>query len=368
MYRLKMQQEQEMATMTIKDIARICGVSISTVSRAINNDPAINEKTRERIMQVVREFNYIPNNNARNLKMAESNTVALIVKGINNPFFQGMFPYFQKELVAAGCDYFLHTISGSADEVYVAEEIAKEKRLKGIILLGGTMDYPDVVLKRIHVPLVLCSVAGFGVNDPNGGSHVSSVSIDDEKEAHKVVSYLCDRGHRQIAMLTGVRGDTNVGMMRLRGYRRALEENGIAYDEDLVAFMDEKNQEYTEANGYQMMTRLLKGRKKFTAVFVIADRMAIGAYKAIYDAGLRIPDDISVVGFDGIELTRYMEPSMTTVIQPVQKMTESSVRLLMDQINGSTERKHLLYEAELHERDSVLDLNAVFPKAELLHA
>lgn len=348
-----------MATMTIRDIARICNVSISTVSRAINNDPAINKKTRDRIMRVVRKFNYIPNNSARNLKMTESNTVALIVKGINNPFFQGMFPYFQKELVAAGCDYFLHTIAGDADEVYVAEEIAKEKRLKGIILLGGTMDYPDVVLQSIHVPLVLCSVAGLGVNDPDGGSQVSSVSVDDEKEAHKVVSYLCRKGHRSIAMITGVRGDTNVGMMRLRGYRRALEENGIPFDEDLVAYMDESNPEYTEDNGYKMMMHLLKGEKKFTAVFVIADRMAIGAYKAIYDSGLRIPGDISVVGFDGIELTKYMEPSMTTVMQPVQKMTESSVKLLMDQIGGSTERRHLLYEAELLERDSVLDLRAV---------
>ena len=94
-----------MAAMTIRDIARLCNVSISTVSRAINNDPSINEKTRERVMSVVRKFNYIPNNSARNLKMTESNTVALIVKGVNNPFFQGMFPYFQKELVENGYDY-----------------------------------------------------------------------------------------------------------------------------------------------------------------------------------------------------------------------------------------------------------------------
>lgn len=346
-----------MAALTIKDIARICNVSISTVSRAINNDPSINEKTRERVMSVVRKFNYIPNNSARNLKMTESNTVALIVKGVNNPFFQGMFPYFQKELVENGYDYFLHTISGDADEVYVAEEIAKEKRLKGIILLGGTMDYPDVVLKNMQVPMVLCSVAGRGVNETTGPVHVSSVSIDDPKEAYKVTDYLIHKGHRKIAMLTGTREDNTVGLLRLSGYRRALEDNGIPYDEDLIAYMDAQNPEYTEANGYAMMTRLLKRKKEFTAVFVIADRMAIGAYKAIYDAGLKIPQDISVVGFDGIELTRYMKPSLTTVIQPVQKMVDSSVRLLMAQIGGSQEREHLVYEAELHERDSVLDKN-----------
>lgn len=345
-----------MATMTIKDIARICGVSISTVSRAINNDPAINSKTRERVMEVVHEFNYIPNNSARNLKMTESNTVALIVKGINNPFFQGMFPYFQRELVDNGCNYFLHTIPGDADEVYVAEEIAKEKRLKGIILLGGTMNYPDVVLKNMNTPLVLCSVAGFGVGDEKTSSHVSSVSIDDFQEAYKVVNYFIRKGHRHIATITGTRADNSVGMMRLHGYRKALEDHGIAYDDDLVSYMNMENPEYTEANGYAMMKRLLKGKKKFTAVFVIADRMAIGAYKAIFDEGLRIPEDISVIGFDGIELTKYMEPSLTTVIQPVQKMVDSSVRLLMDQIAGSPKREHLVYEAELFERDSVRDL------------
>ena len=154
-----------MAALTIKDIARICNVSISTVSRAINNDPTINAKTRERVMEVVREFNYIPNNSARNLKMTESNTVALIVKGINNPFFQGMFPYFQKRLEDLGYQYLLHTVGGDADEGYVAEAIAKEKRLKGIIFLGGKMNYPEKILENIRIPMVLCSVAGLSHED-----------------------------------------------------------------------------------------------------------------------------------------------------------------------------------------------------------
>ncbi len=345
-----------MATLTIKDIARICGVSISTVSRAINNDPGINAKTKDRVMEVVREFNYIPNNSARNLKMTESNTVALIVKGINNPFFQGMFPLFQETLEREGYQFLLHTVSADADESYVAEEIAKEKRLKGIIFLGGKMDYPEKVLKNIHVPLVLCSVAGVSRDDADNVS-VSTVSIDDFKEAHKVVDYLCKKGHRRIAIVTSQRNDYTVGRTRLEGYKKALEDNGIAYDDALVGYMEE-NPEYTEANGYNIMERLIKSGKEFTAVFVISDRMAVGAYKAIYDAGKRIPEDYSVIGFDGIELTRYMYPSLTTVIQPVREMVDSSIRMLVEQIKDmdGSPRQQKIYEAKLQERESVREM------------
>ncbi len=343
-----------MATLTIKDIARLCGVSISTVSRAINNDPEINKNTRDRVMEVVREFNYIPNNSARNLKMTESNTVALIVKGINNPFFLGMFPLFQAQLEKEGYQYLLHTVGGDADESYVAEEIAKEKRLKGIIFLGGQMDYPEKVLENIRVPLVLCSVAGVSRNIDITPT-VSSVSIDDVAESYKLVDYLVKHGHRRIAIITGQKNDYTVGKMRLRGYINALKDNGIPYDEELVGYMEDP--EFTEANGYSIMKKMLESGKEFTAVFVISDRMAVGATKAIYDAGKKIPEDISVIGFDGIELTRYLQPSLTTVIQPVQQMVDSSIHLLMEQINGSPERQALAYSAELHERDSVLDLN-----------
>ncbi len=343
-----------MAALTIKDIALICGVSISTVSRAINDDPGINANTRARVMEVVKEFNYIPNNSARNLKMTESNTVALIVKGLNNPFFQGMFPLFQEALEREGYQFLLHTVRADSDESYVAEEIAKEKRLKGIIFLGGKMDYPEKVLENIRIPLVLCSVAGRSGSDEEK-ILVSSVSIDDPKEAYKVVDYLCKNGHKRIAIVTGQKSDSTVGPLRLQGYKQALLDNGIEYDESLVGYMGD-NPEYSEANGYCIMEQLLKNGGDFTAVFVISDRMAVGVYKAIYDAGKRIPEDYSVIGFDGIELTHYMQPSLTTVVQPVQQMVDSSIKMLMEQIEDSSVRQRRTYEAELHERDSVLNL------------
>lgn len=344
-----------MAGLTIKDIARICNVSISTVSRAINNDHGINSQTRERVLQVAKQFGYVPNNSARNLKMAESNTIALMSKGMNNPFFQGMYPYFQQELEKYNYEFLLHSMPEEIDEGYEAEEIAKEKRLKGMIFLGGRLDYPEAVLGNIQVPFVLCSV-GSAVSVNMTNMNVSSVSIDDEKEAYKVVKYLIRMGHRRIAIIAGKKHDHTVAFLRESGYRRAINESGIEMDPELIRYLDDSIPEYTEANGYATMKKLLESGTDFTAVFVISDRMATGAYKAIYDSGRKIPRDISVVGFDGIELSRYLYPSLTTVVQPVQKMVKSSVELLRAQIMGDTTKKHLIYDAELSEADSVRNL------------
>lgn len=344
-----------MASLTIKDIARICGVSISTVSRAINDDPGINSATKDRVMQVVKQFNYVPNNSARNLKMTESTTIALMVKGINNPFFQSMFRDFQEGLEEKGYTFLMHTVAENADEGRAAESVAKEKRLKGLIFLGGIMDYPEVVLENINIPFVLCSVA-MAADYRKTIPKVSSVSIDDELEAYKTVSYLIQRGHRKIAIITSRRADYTVGYLRLRGYQKALDDNGIDFDPELVGYNHDEIQEYTEANGYAVMNDLLNRDKEFTAVFAISDRLAIGAYKAIYDAGKRIPDDYSVVGFDGIDVGKYLYPALTTVVQPAHQMAESSIDLLMKQINGDQIRKQVTYEAHLLERDSVRDI------------
>ena len=344
-----------MANMTIKDIARICDVSISTVSRAMNNDPGVNEHTKERIMQVVREFNFIPNNSARNLKMAESNTIALLIKGINNPFFHGMYPYFQRGLEKEGYQFLLHAVTEDQDEAHVAEEIAKEKRLKGIIFLGGKIEQPAELQERIRIPIVLCSVAARPEMAPE--RQCMTVGIDDVRESFKVVDYLCKKGHRRIAIISGKRSDYTVGRLRLEGYRQALQANGIEFDPALTGYMKEELPEYSEANGYAVTRELLESGADFTAVFAISDRTAMGVYKAIYDAGKRIPEDYSVIGFDGIEMTKYMYPALTTVIQPVEQMVQSCIDLLMKQLRGKTVPEQLIYEAALCERESVREIS-----------
>lgn len=342
-----------MANLTIKDIARICGVGISTVSRAINDDPGINKDTQKRILKVIEEYNYVPNNSARNLKMTESNTIALLIKGIDNQFFQGMLKIFEEELNKLEYTFLLHAVGEEQDDASVAVELAKEKRLKGIIFLGGQMDSPEERLKGIGIPYVLCTVA---VNMLAPKRQCSSVSIDDEKESYRAVDYLCKKGHKRIAMISGRETDQAVGGLRLKGYRNALKDNGIEIDEELIRYMKYDIPEYSVENGYAVTKELLESDIQCTAIYAISDLTAFGAYKAIFESGKKIPEDYSVMGFDGIKVSQYFHPSLTTMVQPCEQMVKSSIELLMDAINGNNEKKQLIFEAGLCERDSVKEL------------
>lgn len=339
-----------MANLTIKDIAKICGVGTSTVSRAINDDPGINPETKERILQVVKEFRYVPNASARNLKYTETNTIGLLVKGRNNRFFQGMYADFEQKLQKAGYDFTLREISSNSAEEdgLVANDMVKEKRLKGIIILGGMIPNVDALQSYIDIPYVLCTVA---IDSQN--TECNLVGIDDELESYKVVDYLIQKGHKKIAIIAGQKSDYAVGGKRLEGYKKALLANGIEFDPELVGYQKEELPFFGPANGYSVMQELLDSGKEFTAVFVISDLIAFGAYKAIYDAGKKIPEDYSVVGFDGIELTDYMYPALTTVRQPVENYVKTSVETLIRLLDGGEENNHQIFEAELIERDSV---------------
>ena len=334
---------------TIKDIARIAGVGVSTVSRAINDDPTINEKTRERVLKICEENHYVPNNSARNLKMTESNTVALLVMGIENIFFTSMFGRFQKELEAKGYDFFLHAVSEWSDAVDVAMELTTEKRLKGIIFLGGQMDHSKEKLKKMNIPYVLCTVAREG---EKFHADLPTVSIDDKAASKTIVEYLIKNGHKRIAIIAGNKADLAIGERRLSGYKHALEDNGIAVDESLIFRQKEEIPGYTPKNGYAVAKEILASGLKFSALYCTSDLVAMGAYKALNEAGVRIPEDVSVVGFDGINLGNFLNPPLTTMVQPRDELITASVEKLVAAMEGA-EVSQDIFEAKLLERKSV---------------
>jgi len=174
----------------------------------------------------------------------------------------------------------------------------------------------------------------------------------------RAVSYLCEQGHRRIAILAGRAGESScgVGTLRLAGYRRALEEHGIDFDPELVAYMSEDLPEYSMPNGYDTMKRLLARGADFTAVFAVSDTMAFGAVRALREAGRRIPEDCSIVGYDGQYYTEFMTPSLTTVVQPVSEMALKSVELLDDAIRRDAPPVCVTYDAELRVRESVMKI------------
>lgn len=342
-----------MGNLTIRDIARICNVSTSTVSRAMNNDTGINKQTREKVLKVIEENHFVPNNSARNLKMIESNTIALLIKGIDNPFFQSMLHEFEVELQKVKYSFIIHAVGEEQDAISVAMELVKEKKLKGIIFLGGWFSNSEKRLKGIGVPFVICTGAA-----PEGDKEQFNpiVSVDDVKGGYQVTDYLCKMGHKRIVIITSKYTDNSVGKLRLEGYKQALADNGIPYDPNLVKYMDPELREYSMANGYEVTKKLIEEKTDFTAMFAISDVLAFGAYKAIMEAGKTIPGDYSIVGYDGLESTGYYHPSLTTLQQPSADMVVASINQLMGLIEGNTIETKIQFEGTLVERDSVKKL------------
>lgn len=343
-----------MEELTIKDIARICGVGVSTVSRAINNHPDINPETRQKVMETIRMQGYIPNNSARNLKRTESRSIAVLVKGMTNPFFSSMIKVIEAEIKRKKYTMVLHHVNHKEDEVDVALELVKEKRVRGIIFLGGYFNHAEEKLEKLHVPFLLSTVGC----PPENVSHkqYSFLTVDDEKESHRMVEHLIASGHRRIAILCAESEDKSIGYLRLSGYRKALAEHGIAKDERLIRRMKQEIESYSYQNGYAMTKELLTECPDVTAIFAISDIMAMGACRAIEDMGKRVPKDISVAGFDGIEAGDYFIPRITTIRQPVEEIALETIKLLFEILAGRQKHQHRVFDGELLCKESTRPL------------
>ena len=339
-----------MGQVTIKDIAKICGVGVSTVSRAINNHPDINPETKQLIMDTIQEYNYVPNNSAQNLKRVESNTIALLTKGVGNPLFAEMIQTVQSDVLGKDYLFVLQQVDEMENELEVGARLANEKRLKGMIFMGGASRPKEELLARIQVPYVICTVDAVM---PENMDHYGIVSIDDEAESYRLIDYLCRMGHKKIAIITAYAHDTSIGKLRLDGYRRALADYGIECADSLVVHMPAKGQVYTMKNGYDQTMKLLQSGEKFTAVYAISDTLAIGACKAIFDYGLKVPDDISVVGCDGLDMASYYQPAITTIEQPLTEMALETSRILFELIREKGGRRKHIFEARIREGQSV---------------
>ena len=339
---------------TIRDIAKKCGAGVSTVSRAINNHPDINEETRQLILDTIEKYGYVPNNSARNLKRTESQTIAVLVKGINNPFFADMIRIIEKKIVRAGYSFILQQVEEREDEIETAVMLEKEKRLKGVIFLGGIYTHPEQDFNKLTVPFVVSTV---DVTIPESMKNGAAVSIDDMTESKKMTDYLLSRGYRRIALLTAPVDDESIGKCRLAGYLSALRGAGIDPEAGLIRHMPADAQTYSVEVGYRMTRELISSGVFFDCVYAISDTMAVGACRALYEAGIKVAADCGVAGFDGIDIGKYYCPSITTVAQPRSEMSECTVDLLLDQLQGEDARgrnRKTIFPARQIPRESTL--------------
>ncbi|MFI3175144.1 MAG: LacI family DNA-binding transcriptional regulator [Bacillota bacterium] len=339
-----------MKTMTIKDIAKMAGIGVSTVSRAMNDHSDVSAKTKEKVLKIIEENQYIPNNSARNLKRTDINAVGILVKAIDNPFFSKMIRVYEQEIHKERYDFFLEHVDEAQDEIMVAVQLAKEKRLKGIIFLGGHFNRSKKELNQVPVPYVLSTL---GMDESLlEGILASSISVNDQVESKKMVEYLYSLGHRDIAFLSGTEKNESIGELRQKGYEEALLSHDIPINEEYIVPMSESYPPFSMECGYHMMKELMGRNTKVTAVFAISDIVAIGAMKAIFEAGKRVPEDYAVAGFDGLENSYYYEPSITTIEQPLERMAKESIRMLFTMIRTKKEVKNQVLDGELLKRAS----------------
>ena len=337
--------------MNIRDIAKISGVGVSTVSRVLNNHPDVKESTRERVLAVIRESNYVPNNSARILKQNNTKNIGVLVKGVFNPFFSELINVIGSKIneknytmILQQNDYVLE------HEVENIISFVKEKRLQGIICLGGNfIDLDEDSFKNIDVPVVLTSV---NTVSPLGRDKYSTVGIDNLQASYSATEYLIKKGHTNIALMIGEENDFCVSWWRYKGYIKALREYDTEVNDDNLLIGD-----YDTKKAYEETLKFLKRRKDITAIFAISDFMAIGAARAVVDSGLVVGKDVSILGFDGMDISCYYNPGISTIKQPKKEMAEKSVEILFELLKGNGENKHILLDTELLERESSSCIN-----------
>ena len=334
-----------MEQVTIKDLAKLCGVGVSTISRAINNHPDINPETKTMILQKAKECGYVPNNSARNLKRTDSKSVAVLVKGITNPFFTKMIKIIEEECKKQHYSMYLQHVESEEDEVVVAQKLIKEKRLRGIVFLGGLYVHSEEKLEKLTVPYVF-STAGM-VSHNYDQQLYSSITVDDRKESCRMVEYLIELGHKKIAIIVADHEEESIGMLRLQGYKDALQKHNITIDEQLIISSELDKEHFSMKNGYEAVKELLKRNVSFTAVYAVSDTLAIGAMRGLHEENIQIPEQISVAGYDGLDMIHYVVPSITSVKQPTEKIAYETMQLLFDIIAGNRKPQHIRFDAEI---------------------
>lgn len=341
--------------MTIKDIAQRAGYAVGTVSRVLNGHPDVSDEARAKILAVVAETGFQPNDNARHLKQRESSSIAVIVKGARNLLFAGILEEIQSRVRAAGRAAAVYYLDEDDDEVEQAVRVCRELKPLGILFLGGNQNNFADRFERVTCPCVLVTTRA----DTMGFQNLSSVSTDDAEGAAQAIRRLIEAGHRRIGVIGGHfragcgRGGANTSQTRFFGCRRGFLEAGVPFDEELQF----QAARFSMPGGYEAANALLERCPDLTALFAMSDVMAIGALRAIRDRGLRVPEDISLIGYDGIEQAGYCVPRLATVRQRSGRLARRSVEILLRQAAGGGGAVHEIVPFQLLPGESIRDLN-----------
>jgi len=310
-------------TATIREVASQAGVSTATVSRVLSRAPAVSAEARRAVMQAVEDLGYSPNAAARNLRTLRSGKLLVTVPNIANPFFSVILQSIENAALRAGYAVLLGDTQHDPKREDRYAQMLLRKEADGLIFLGHRLPAAVGNLVRSSAPDRAPVVNGCEFSPALG---VPSVHIDNLKAASDAVDYLCRLGHRRLGVITGPL-ESPLSRDRLKGVQKSAREQGIEKDLTVI------HGDFSVRSGISGADQVLGQKKRPTAVFCFSDEMAIGVLKAAREHGLKVPDDLSVMGFDDMRFAQYAEPPLTTIRQPMQEIGEETVRLLVRILN-----------------------------------
>ena len=309
---------------TIRDVARVAGVSVATVSRVFNDSGPVNEETRRRIREVAGELRYVPNSAARSLITSRTNTLGVLLPDLYGEFFSEVIRGIDQ--TAQDHDYHLLVSSSHNDKAEMEAALrAMRGRVDGIIVMSPDIDAQVLAANLPEgLPVVLLNCAGFG-------GAFDTLNVDNYGGARSMVRHLVGKGHRRVAMIKG-EGRNFDAKERLRGYRAALRLAGVERRPGW-----EQPGDFTASSGYAAVRALLAAAPRPTAIFAANDSMAIGALCALRESGMRVPDDMAVAGFDDIPIARYMSPPLSSVHVAIDELGARAMAALLHAVASKNE-------------------------------
>ncbi|MBN1522297.1 MAG: LacI family DNA-binding transcriptional regulator [Candidatus Aureabacteria bacterium] len=331
---------------TLKEIARIADVNISTVSRALNDSPLITLETKEKILAIAERMNYFPNSLARGLVSHKSETIGIILPKIfflQGPFFSEVLSGIEQVSVKNGYNILIASATGKKQEKNFPFNLTRAKRIDGMLIINEQQRIRNLLaLKKESFPFVF-------LNRFIKDTQINCVASDNVQGGHIATQHLTRLGHKRIAVITGSL-KMAASHERLQGYRAALEEAGIPFDRRLV---QEGLFEQGIESGVECATRLIEQSPLPTAIFAFSDEIAIGVMQVVKSKGLKIPEDIAIIGYDNIEYSAHLSPPLTTISQNPFTIGSASCQMLIDILSEKkVENNHIRISVNLVIRES----------------
>jgi LacI family transcriptional regulator len=328
---------------TIKDVAKKANVSIATVSRILNDQSGYSEKTKSKVMQVIEELGYQPNAVARGLINKRTHTIGVLFPKLSSSLVADLLDGIEKAANDNGSSVIVCHTESNGEKTIKYLQLLIEKRVDGIIFASEILkeEYHQYITKS-KMPLILLSTESYTYPVP-------FVKVNDYHASYSAAKYLIDKGHTKIGMISGNKEDIIAGKPRIEGFQKALSDHNIPLDDQNIVF----SRGFTFPDGVEGLRKLLDQFPDVTAIFGASDEIAIGALSAAYQLGIKVPEDLSVMGYDNLQLAEMSIPPLTTVGQPLAKMGETAAKMLLKMLETGEVPESRIMPHKIIERLSV---------------